>query len=118
MPHTKYALVVALLWGGLTAPAWGQDVSLLECAQVAFFGPACIAVAPVAPPAPAPQEEPLFPPQSMAPDTPPLMYKLLEEPSLENAKAFLDWQQRRQARVQQVQQWLHLLAPQPGEPRP
>jgi hypothetical protein len=29
----------------------------------------------------------------MAPDTPPLLLKLFDEPTVANAQAFLDWQQ-------------------------
>jgi hypothetical protein len=51
----------------------------------------------------------------MAPDTPPLLRKLLEEPTVENAWAFLDWQHRRAARMHEVQQLLRVLAPPPGQ---
>jgi hypothetical protein len=45
----------------------------------------------------------------MAPDTPPLLLQLLEEPSVAHARAFLDWQQRRAARLAEVQQLLRRL---------
>jgi len=45
----------------------------------------------------------------MAPDTPPLLLKLLEEPSVDNAQAFIDWQQQRYARIMEVQQLLQKL---------
>jgi hypothetical protein len=115
--HTTRALGALLCWASLTAPAWGQDVRLLDCAQVQFFGPACVPLVPPAPPdPPAPPPEPLFSPETMAPDTPPLLRKLLEEPSVENARAFLDWQHRRAARMREVQQLLRLLAPPTGQP--
>jgi hypothetical protein len=52
----------------------------------------------------------------MASDTPPLLRKLFEEPSVENARAFLDWQQRRAARIREVQHLLRRLAPPTGQP--
>jgi len=50
----------------------------------------------------------------MAPDTPPLLLKLLEDPSVDNARAFIDWQQQRYARIMEVQQLLRRLM-RPGE---
>ena len=115
--NTARALGAVLFWGCLTAPVWGQDVHLLDCAQVQFFGPACVPMVPPVPaPAPAPPPEPLFSPETMAPDTPLLLRKLLEEPSVENAQAFLDWQQRRAARIREVQHLLRLLVPPTGQP--
>ncbi len=108
-PHTVMAV---LLWGWLVVPCWSQDVHLLDCAQVQFFGPACVPVQPVVQPQPPPQPPataPLFSPDTMAPDTPPLLLKLLEEPSVDNAQAFIDWQQQRYARIMEVQQLLQKL---------
>lgn len=108
-PHT---LMAALLWGCLTVPCWSQDVQLLDCAQVQFFAPACVPVPPVVQPQPPPQPPataPLFSPETMAPDTPPLLLTLLENPSVDNAKAFIDWQQQRYARMTAVQQLLRQL---------
>jgi hypothetical protein len=51
----------------------------------------------------------------MAPDTPPLMKTLLAEPTLDNARAFLDWHQQRMARVQEVQRLLKQLSPPLGK---
>lgn len=84
-----------VLWTSLAAPGWAQDVRLLDCAQVHFFGPACVPVVPLpsAPPPPVPAGAPLFSPETMAPDTPPLLLKLFDEPTVANAQAFLDWQQ-------------------------
>jgi hypothetical protein len=110
MSRAQYTLMAAVLCGWFTAPAWCQDVRLLECAQVQFFGPVCMPVAPLPPPPPPPPPPaPLFSPQTMAPDTPLLLLKLLEEPTLENAQAFLTWQQERQARITEVQQLLRAL---------
>jgi hypothetical protein len=50
----------------------------------------------------------------MAPDTPPLFLQLLEEPTLENARAFIAWQEQRAARLAAVQQLLRqVLRPRP-----
>jgi hypothetical protein len=108
---TTYALAALVLWTSLTAPGWAQDVRLLDCAQVQFFGPACVLVVPLpAAPSPSPPPPaPLFSPETMAPDTPPLLLQLLEEPSVAHARAFLDWQQRRAARLAEVQQLLRRL---------
>jgi hypothetical protein len=118
-PHTTRALGALLLWGGLIAAAWGQDVRLLDCAQVHFFGPACVPVAPPEPvPIPPSPPERLFSPETMAPDTPPLLLKLLEEPSVDNARAFLAWQQQRSERMTEVQQLLRQLTrPSPSPTR-
>jgi len=115
--NTPRTLRAALVWGCLTLPAWGQDVRLLDCAQVQFFGPACVPVAPLEPvPTPPSPPEPLFSPDTMAPDTPSLLLKLLEEPSAENARAFLDWQQQRFERITEVQQLLRQLTRQRSHP--
>jgi hypothetical protein len=45
----------------------------------------------------------------MAPDTPPLLLQLLDEPTVANAQAFLAWQQARHARLMEVQQLLRQL---------
>jgi hypothetical protein len=105
--------MAALLWGCLVANAWSQDVQLLDCAQVQFFGPACVPTVPIpqaqdVPSQPSP-EPPLFSPETMAPDTPPLLLKLLEQPSVENARAFVTWQHKRYERITEVQQLLRAL---------
>jgi hypothetical protein len=74
--------------------------------------------APAAPqtlPAPPP---PLFTPETMAQDTPPLMLKLLEDPTREHARAFFAWQQRRDARITAVQPLVRRLTRPHGELRP
>jgi hypothetical protein len=45
----------------------------------------------------------------MAPDTPPLLLTLLDDPTVEHVQAFLDWQQARHARLMEVQQLLRQL---------
>ena len=116
--HTTHTLAALMLWTSLTAPGWAQDVRLLDCAQVQFFGPACVPVTPLppAPPPPTPPPAPLFSPETMAPDTPPLLLKVLEEPTVEHAQAFLAWQQRRAARLAEVQQLLRRLTAPTGQP--
>src|SRR5256885_1098607 len=112
-PRRRYVMKTVRLFVILSAllvvsrGAQGQDVRLLDCGQVQFFGPACV---PVAPPPPAQAPAPMFNPQLMAPDTPPLMLKLLEDPTLENASAFLAWQEERLTRIAAVQQLLQSLA--------
>ena len=116
-PHTTRTLSALVLWTSLAVPVWAQDVRLLNCAQVQFFGPACVPVTPLPPtPTPPAPVEPLFSPETMAPDTPPLLLKLLEEPTVENAQAFLDWQQRRYERIMDVQQLLRQLTRQRSTP--
>jgi len=116
-PHASRPLGALVLWTSLTALGWAQDVRLLDCAQVQFFGPACVPVAPLPPPSPpTPPPAPLFSPETMAPDTPPLLLQLLEEPTLDNARAFLAWQQARHARLSAVQQLLRQLTRQRSTP--
>lgn len=103
----------------LCGPAGGQDVQLLDCGEVRFFGPACVVVLPQPPPPPpVPETPPLFAPETMAPDTPPLLLQLLEEPTVENAQAFVDWQQRRYERIMDVQHMLQRLTRQRRDPSP
>jgi hypothetical protein len=110
----KWLLLIVLF----PLPALSQDVQLLSCARVSFFEPACPAeMVPLPPPPLPPPPAPFFPPATLARDTPPLMLQLLETPTLENAKAFIAWQQQRLQRIAEVQQLLHTLthAPQPDE---
>ena len=103
--------LVLMLGALMCTDGVAQDFRLLDCAALSFVGPACVVVVPVsvpptaAPPIPAP----LFPPGTLAPDTPPLMMQLLQEPTVDNAQAYLDWQTRRMARIQEVQQLLRTL---------
>ena len=46
---------------------------------------------------------PLFPRQSVAPDTPPLYHLLLMQPTLENARRYVRWHARRMNRIREVQ---------------
>lgn len=109
------ALALAL---GVVTPSLAQEVRYFACAEVRFFaagpcgapGPVASPVPPLAQAVPPPEETPLFPPETLAPDTPPLLAKVLEEPTVENARAFVAWQTRRQQRVQEVQQLLKAIA--------
>lgn len=46
---------------------------------------------------------PLFPKESLAPDTPTLYRLLLMRPSVENARRYVRWHARRMARIREVQ---------------
>ena len=46
---------------------------------------------------------PLFPRESLAPDTPPLYRLLLLRPTLQNARRYVRWHARRMERIRQVQ---------------
>lgn len=46
---------------------------------------------------------PLFPKESLAPDTPPLYRLLLMRPTLENARRYVRWYSRRMDRIKEVQ---------------
>ena len=98
------SLVLLLFLLPLTAVA--QDVRLLPCAQVAFFGEPCGDAPPPPAPLPPPPPEPLFTPQTVSPDMPPLLMRLLDAPSSDNARAYLAWQRERMARITEVQKLL------------
>jgi hypothetical protein len=89
-------------------PVCAQDIHFLDCAQVAFYTDACPATPPpqYIPPAPP---DPLFTRDTVARDTPPSMMRLLDSPTPENARAFLDWQTARLARAREVQALLRQL---------
>ncbi len=71
-----------------------------DCNRVSYFTDECPDKA-VQPPAPAPvppeperltaETAPMFTPELMAPDVPPLMVQLAQDPTEENAKEFLVW---------------------------
>jgi hypothetical protein len=133
-------VLLALTTAAAEPPASTAHVRFFDCAVVQFFGEACtpdmdITLAspisgsetavstPTRPPtkplpplsnaapadAVAPQE-PLFTPETVSPDTPPLLLRLLQEPTKANARAFLAWYQARLARIQQVQTLLDALS--------
>ena len=104
-----------------------------DCSVIAFFDNACApipATAPTSPstppeatrptqaakephdqeaPSPAPAAEPLFTPETVSPETPPLLLRLMQEPTASNALAFLAWQRARLERIQQVEALLREL---------
>ena len=51
---------------------------------------------------------PLFPRESLAPDTPPLLQLLLADPTLENARRYVRWYARRSERLRAVQTLIDL----------
>jgi hypothetical protein len=71
--------------------------------------PAAVTVIPAATPPPGDTLPPLFPPETVSPDMPPLLLKLLQEPTTANARAFLAWQRARWQRIQAVQTLLRTL---------
>jgi hypothetical protein len=118
-------LLLLALAGGSAAQA---RLDFFACGAVRFFGPACPpppALPEVPPPveeAPPPEEpsppEPLFTPETMAPTTPPVVLRLLQDPTEEHARAFLAWQQARLQRILEVQALLKRLQPEAGPPAP
>jgi hypothetical protein len=116
-------LLLLALAGGSVAQ---ERLGFFACGEVRFFGEACRPpmtpdVIPVPPPEQTPPEEPLqpeplFTPETVAPTTPALVLRLLQEPTAANARAFLAWQQARLHRMQEVQALLKRL--QPGAVQP
>ncbi len=112
-----------LLGLGLASSQELDPMRFFACGEVRFFDQACAPpVAPVAPPAPeapAPPSaapEPLFTPETVGPETPPLLLRLLQEPTVDNARAFAAWQHARQARMSEVQGLLRALSRQGQRP--
>jgi hypothetical protein len=115
---------VLLLLALAVGSAAQERLGFFACGEVRFFGEACRPpVTPDVPPAPPPEQmppeeplqpEPLFTPETVAPTTPPLVLRLLQEPTEANARAFLAWQQARLHRMLEVQALLkQLQAPAP-----
>jgi len=101
-------LSTTLLCGlGVASSQESDPLRFFVCGEVRFFAQAC------APPA-AP--EPLFTPETVGPETPPLLLRLLQEPTVDNARAFAAWQQARQARMSEVQGLLRALSRQGQHP--
>ena len=105
-----------------------ERLDFFACGEVRFFGAACRPpITPDVTPAPPleqtpPEEprqlEPLFTPETVAPATPPLVLRLLQEPTEANARAFLAWQQARLHRMREVQALLKRLQPDAAPPVP
>jgi hypothetical protein len=95
-------------------------VSYFSCPHVAYFaGPCTVTIpterlelsneAPDDTPAPPGADEPLFTPDTVSPDTPPLFLQLLLEPTETNARAYYLWQLKRMVRTKQVQAMLQAM---------
>ena len=100
----------------VSVPA-AADVSYFPCPHVGYFSEPC--AAPFAPvpatpayeapgeaPAPLGADEPLFTPETVSPDTPPLFYQLLLAPTEPNARAYFLWHLKRMVRTRQVRDLL------------
>ena len=87
--------------GALLLPAlvWAQDVRFFDCPQVSFYTPGCITVQPVPAPAPIEREpltsQPFFTKETIAPHAPPALVRFFNDMTVENADAYLDWQEER-----------------------
>jgi hypothetical protein len=91
-----------------------QGFALMDCPDVRFFGPACeesapVLAAPLPPPKLAPKDYPLFPKETMAPTTPPLLVDFMNRGTVESALAYLDWHDRKADVMRARQQLLNFL---------
>lgn len=120
----RWLLSILAVSFSLPLVAQEREVHFLDCPDVAFFEPRCVLMpeaevpepepVPLAAPVVVPAHAPvlLFPKETLAPTTPPLMVQLLNEPTEANARLFLAWSQERQERGQLVQELLkQLLTP-------
>ena len=124
---------VAVVTAALAVPAIGQERGApspyFECPYINYFDSDCPQAqqdeARMAPPGDEGQQKPqdaedqesgdewmeeapeellpLFPRQSLAPDTPTLFHLLLMKPTLENARRYVRWHARRMNRIREVQ---------------
>jgi hypothetical protein len=108
------------------APAAAPPPAAFPVAETPEMPPAPpLPAPPVALPAPpaagAPSQDtplpPLFPPETVSPDMPPLLLQLLEDPTEAHARAFLAWHRARLQRLQVVQALLRTLQAAAGEPQ-
>lgn len=77
-----------------------DPLQLLACTEVHLLGPGCEEGVESEADIPAARPEPpLFTPQTMRPDTPPLLLQVFNDPSDANIQAYLAWEQRYFARV-------------------
>ena len=120
---------VALLASVAVAQERDPSSPYFECPYINYFDSGCPQAeqeqARMAPPAEQEQEQPetieeleseydwmeeapedllpLFPRESVAPDTPPLYHLLLMKPTLENARRYVRWYARRMNRIREAQ---------------
>ena len=120
--------VAFFLSGVAGAQEAGRSSPYFECPYVNYFDDGCPQTeeeeARVAPPVEERQEQPevggeeesdydwmedapevllpLFPRESVAPDTPPLYHLLLMRPTLENARRYVRWYARRTGRIREA----------------
>ena len=117
-------LSTTLLCGlGVASSQESDPLRFFACGEVRFFDQACappaapaVPAAPEVPASPPAAPEPLFTPETVGPETPPLLLRLLQEPTVDNARAFAAWQQARQARMTEVQGLLRTLSRQGQRP--
>ena len=131
MTKMRYVVVVLMLAGVQLAAAQDDEGSspYFECPYINYFDDGCPQMEPeqsrVAPPGqeePEPPERvedghsdyeqhlednpelllPLFPKESLAPDTPALYRLLLINPTLETARRYVRWYERRMSRIREA----------------
>ena len=106
--------MLRLTVGTLLIPALvlAQDVHFLDCAQVSFYTPGCVSVQLAPPPAPVEREplapQPFFTKETIAPHAPPLLVRFFNDMTVENADAYLDWQEERGRLLKVEQEFLEL----------
>ena len=123
------AMALALLGGGAAAQEREQPSPYFECPFINYFDSGCPqaeAEGEAAPPQSGDEREPpvgdgqagendrlqevpehllpLFPAQSLAPDTPDLYRLLLTRPTIENARRYVRWHARHMRRLREVQE--------------
>ncbi len=94
--------LVALLTA-MSGVSHADPLQLLPCTEVSLLSPGCeegveseVDAQAVRP------EPPLFTPQTMRPDTPPLLLKVFNDPTDANIQAYLAWERRTFTRVFEV----------------
>ena len=113
-------------------PAQSASLDFFPCGTVAFFGDPCPSApqtVPVAVLSPAQQEAPaaspqppvssvqaappLFAPETVALDMPPLLLDVLQSPTHANARRFVAWYRTRLRRIQEVRDLIQRVAETP-----
>lgn len=131
MCKAMWLVMVTVFVFGISAAAQERDASspFFDCPYINYFDNDCPQLEreePAAVPQVQPEQEqpevvegregeyewpeenlelllPLFPKESLAPDTPPLYRLLLMKPTLENARRYVGWYSRRMDRIKEVQ---------------